>query len=304
MMDINTLKRTAYDVRIGIIKAIHNAGSGHPGGSLSAADIVTALYFDEMNVDPANPQMEGRDKCIFSKGHAGPAQLSAMALRGFFPMEDFMTLRKMGSIFQGHPNIKIPGIEMSTGSLGQGFSVSVGMAMANKMDSDPGRIYCVLGDGELQEGLVWEAAMSASHYKLDNLVAIVDHNGLQIDGRNDDVMTVMPIKEKFSGFGWNVIQIDGHDFNDILNAFRKAREYKDAPTVIIAETIKGKGVSFMEDKAGWHGKAPDDVQTTDALSELESAKNLLLKVEYTEGTGELAVEANLASIGDTNFEVN
>ena len=304
MMDINTLKRTAYDVRIGIIKALNNAGSGHPGGSLSSADIVTALYFDEMNIDPENPQMEGRDKCIFSKGHAGPAQLSAMALRGFFPMEDFMTLRKLGSIFQGHPNIKIPGIEMSTGSLGQGFSVSVGMAMANKLDSDPGRIYCVLGDGELQEGLVWEAAMSAAHYKLDNLVAIVDHNGLQIDGRNDDVMTVMPIKEKFAGFGWNVVQINGHDMGEIQDAFTKARNCEGKPTVIIAETIKGKGVSFMEDQVGWHGKAPDSTQTAEALAELEAAKGLAVNVVYGESTGELLKEANLASAGETDFEVN
>lgn len=303
-MDIKELKRTAYDVRIGIINALHNAGSGHPGGSLSSADIVTALYFDEMNIDPQNPEMKGRDKCIFSKGHAGPAQLSAMAVRGFFPMEDFMTLRKIGSIFQGHPNIKIPGIEMSTGSLGQGFSVAGGMAMANKLDGDPGRIYCVLGDGELQEGLVWEAAMSASHYKLDNLVAIVDHNGLQIDGRNDDVMTVMPIAEKFEAFGWNVVKIDGHDMGQILDAFTKARNCAGKPTAIIAETIKGKGVSFMEDQAGWHGKAPDDEQTAQALEELEAAKNLGLSVVYEESTGELLAEANLASIGETDYEVN
>ena len=303
-MDINTLKKTAYDVRIGIINALHNAGSGHPGGSLSSADIVTALYFDEMNIDPADPEMKGRDNCIFSKGHAGPAQLSAMALRGYFPMEDFMTLRKLGSIFQGHPNIKIPGIEMSTGSLGQGFSVSVGMAMANKMDEDPGRIYCVLGDGELQEGLVWEAAMSASHYHLDNLVAIVDHNGLQIDGRNDDVMTVMPIAEKFKGFGWNVVEINGHDMGEIQDAFTKARNHKDSPTAIIAETIKGKGVSFMEDQAGWHGKAPDDEQTKQALEELESAKNLAMSVVYGESTGELLAQANLNAGADTDYEVN
>ncbi len=275
-MDIRELEKTALDVRIGIIKALHNAGSGHPGGSLSAADIVTALYFEEMNVDPKNPQMKGRDKCVFSKGHAGPAQLSAMGTAGFFDMDDFTTnLRKIGSRFQGHPNTKIPGIEMATGSLGQGFSAAAGMAMANKLDKDPGRVYAVLGDGELQEGIIWETAMSAAHYSLDNLVAIVDHNGLQIDGRNDDVMKVSPVGDKFAGFGWNVIEIDGHDMQQILDAFAKARECKGKPTVIIAETVKGKGVSFMEDQAGWHGKAPDYEQTQQALGELEAAKAAL-----------------------------
>ena len=274
---IKELKKTAADVRLGIIEALYNAGSGHPGGSLSAADIVTVLYFDEMNIDPENPEMDGRDKCVFSKGHAGPAQLSAMALRGFFPMEDFTGgLRKLGSIFQGHPNIKIPGIEMSTGSLGQGFSVAGGMAMAGKLDGKDGRIYAVLGDGELQEGLVWETAMSAAHYGLDNLVAIVDHNGLQIDGRNDDVMAVNPIGEKFGGFGWNVISIDGHDIEQILDAFAKARECKGKPTVIVAETVKGKGVSFMENQAGWHGKAPDGEQYAQAVEEIKAAKAALV----------------------------
>ena len=272
-MDIRELEKTAVHVRIGIIKALHNAGSGHPGGSLSAADIVTALYFDEMNIDPKDPQMKGRDKCVFSKGHAGPAQLSAMGIAGFFDMDDFTeNLRKIGSRFQGHPNLKIPGIEMATGSLGQGFSAAAGMAMANKLDKDPGRVYVVLGDGEIQEGLIWETAMSASHYHLDNLVAIVDHNGLQIDGKNDDVMTVNPIGSKFAGFGWNVIEIDGHDMQQILDAFAKARECVDRPTVIVAETVKGKGVSFMEDQVGWHGKAPNDEQTQQALEELEAAK--------------------------------
>lgn len=275
-MDTRELKKAAADVRMGVIKALHNAGSGHPGGSLSASDIVTALYFDEMNIDPKNPGLKGRDKCVFSKGHAGPAQLSAMALRGYFSMDEFTeTLRKIGSRFQGHPNMKIPGIEMATGSLGQGFSAAAGMAMANKLDNDPGRIYAVLGDGELQEGLIWEAAMSSSHYGLDNLVAIVDHNGLQIDGRNDDVMKVSPVGAKFSGFGWNVIEIDGHDMDQIKDAFAKARQCKGRPTVIVAETVKGKGVSFMEDQAGWHGKAPNDEQTQQALEELEAAKAAL-----------------------------
>ncbi len=268
-MDIKALKKTAAEVRIGVVKAIHNAGSGHPGGSLSAADIVTALYFDEMNIDPQNPKMKGRDKFILSKGHAGPVQYSALACRGYFPMEDFMTLRKLGSEFQGHPDMnKVPGIEMSTGSLGQGFSAAGGMALANKLDNDPGRIYVLLGDGELQEGIVWEAAMSAAHYKLDNLVGILDYNGLQIDGKNEDVMTVAPVADKFRAFGWHVLEIDGHDFGDILVAFKRAREFKGKPTMIIAKTVKGKGVSFMENEAGWHGKAPDDEQTKQAVEEL------------------------------------
>ena len=235
-MDIKSLEKTAAEIRCGIIKAIHNAGSGHPGGSLSAADIVTALYFDEMNVDPKNPKMKGRDKFILSKGHAGPVQYSALAVKGYYPMEDFMTLRKLGSKFQGHPDMhKVPGIEMSTGSLGQGISAAGGMALANK---------------------------------LDNMVAILDHNGLQIDGKNEDVMTVAPVVEKFQAFGWNVIQIDGHDFEQILDAFKQARACKGKPTMIVAETIKGKGVSFMENNAGWHGKAPDEEQTKQALAEL------------------------------------
>ena len=269
VMDIKSLEKTAAEIRCGIIKAIHNAGSGHPGGSLSAADIVTALYFDEMNVDPKDPKMKGRDKFILSKGHAGPVQYSALAVKGYYPMEDFMTLRKLGSKFQGHPDMhKVPGIEMSTGSLGQGISAAGGMALANKLDNDPGRIYVLLGDGEIQEGIVWEALMSAAHYKLDNMVAILDHNGLQIDGKNEDVMTVAPVVEKFQAFGWNVIQIDGHDFEQILDAFKQARACKGKPTMIVAETIKGKGVSFMENNAGWHGKAPDEEQTKQAIAEL------------------------------------
>lgn len=268
-MDKKALEKTASQIRVGIVKAIHNAGSGHPGGSLSAADIVTALYFDEMNVDPKNPKMTGRDKFILSKGHAGPVQYSALAVKGFFPMEDFLTLRKLGSKFQGHPDMnKVPGIEMSTGSLGQGFSVAGGMALANKLDNDPGRVYVLLGDGEIQEGLVWEAAMSAAHYQLDNLVGILDWNGLQIDGKNEDVITVTPVAEKFEAFGWNVIQIDGHDFDEILDAFKQARACKGKPTMIVAKTIKGKGVSFMENEAGWHGKAPDADLTKQAVEEL------------------------------------
>ena len=268
-MDIKALEKTAAQVRVGIVKAIHNAGSGHPGGSLSAADIVTALYFDEMNVDANDPKMKGRDKFILSKGHAGPVQYSALALKGYFPMEDFMTLRKLGSKFQGHPDMnKVPGIEMSTGSLGQGFSAAGGMALANKLDNDPGRVYVLLGDGELQEGIIWEAAMSAAQCRLDNLVGILEYGGLQLVGRTEDVMTVAPVADKFKAFGWNVIQIDGHDFPQILDAFKQARECKGRPTMIIAKTIKGKGVSFMEDNAGWHGKAPNEDETRQAVAEL------------------------------------
>ena len=272
-MDFKHYEEIASRVRADIVKAVHKAGSGHLGGSLSAADIVTALYFKEMRIDPQHPRMEGRDKFILSKGHAGPVQYAALAERGYFPVEDMMSLRKLGSHFQGHPNRdKVAGIEMSTGSLGQGFSVAVGMAMAGKLDEAAGkasgRVYALLGDGELQEGLVWEAAMAAAHYKLDNLCAIVDWNGLQIDGKNEDVMTVAPVADKFAAFGWNVINIDGHDFAQILDAFSKARECKGRPTMIIAETVKGKGVSFMENEAGWHGKAPDEEQTKQAIAEL------------------------------------
>lgn len=271
-MEKKQLESIAAKVRIDVIRAIHNAASGHPGGSLSAADIVTALYFSEMNIDPADPKKADRDKFILSKGHAGPVQYAALAERGYFPVSDMMRLRKLGSNFQGHPNMhKVPGIEMSTGSLGQGISVSVGMALANKLDGNPGRVYTLLGDGELQEGLVWEAVMSAAHYNLDNMVAIVDFNGLQIDGRNDDVMTVNPIDEKFAAFGWHVIVIDGHDFDEILDAFAKAKSCKGRPTAIIAKTHKGKGVSFMEDNPGWHGKAPNAEEAKQAVEELGGA---------------------------------
>ena len=268
-MQFNQLEDMARKIRIDVIKEVAAAGSGHPGGSLSAADIVTALYFSEMNVDPQDPGKADRDKLILSKGHAAPVQYAALAERGFFDKEELVTLRKMGSRLQGHAKMGlVPGIEMSTGSLGQGFSASVGMALANKIDNNPGRIYVLLGDGELQEGIVWEAAMSAGHYHLDNLCAIVDWNGLQIDGRNDDVMTVRPIDEKFKAFGFNVIMINGHDFHEILDAFDKARETKGQPTVIIASTHKGHGVSFMEDQAGWHGKAPNEEQAKQAVEEL------------------------------------
>ena len=268
-MELREYEKIAARIRMDVIEEIHSAGSGHPGGSLSAADIVTALYFREMRVDPQNPRMKGRDKFVLSKGHAAPVQYAALAEKGFFPREELLTLRKLGSRLQGHPNMKkLPGIEMSTGSLGQGFAVCVGMALAGKLDNDPGRIYTLLGDGELEEGIVWEAAMACAHYKLDNLCAIVDWNGLQIDGPNDKVMSVSPIDEKFAAFGFNVLTADGHDFAQLFDAFDKARDCKGKPTVIIAKTHKGQGVSFMEDEAGWHGKAPNDEQARQAMDEL------------------------------------
>jgi transketolase len=259
-IDYERLKKIACDIRVDIIKETYHAGSGHPGGSLSAADIMTVLYFQEMNIDPANPKMEG---------HATPVLYATLAHRGFFPKEDLNTFRKLGSKLQGHPDMKkVPGVEMSTGSLGQGFSAAVGMAMANKLDQSPARVYALLGDGELQEGIIWEAAMASAHYKLDNLTAIVDWNGLQIDGKNDEVMTVTPIDEKFKSFGFHVINIDGHDMEDIVKALAEARETKGKPTAIIAKTSKGKGVCFMENNAGWHGKAPNDDEAKNAVTEL------------------------------------
>ncbi len=268
-MNYKELEEKAAKVRVDIVRAIYHAGSGHPGGSLSCADIVTALYFEVMHADPDNPKMKERDKLIMSKGHAGPAQYAALAERGYYPVKEMMTLRKLGSDFQGHPSMhKVKGIEMSTGSLGQGFAAAGGMALANRLDGNPGRIYAVLGDGEIQEGIIWEAAMSAAHYKLDNLCAVLDWNGLQIDGRNEDVMTVAPVADKFKAFGWHVIEIDGHDMKEIVDAFAKAKEVKGKPSIIIAKTVKGKGVSFMENQAGWHGKAPDEAQAKQAIEEL------------------------------------
>lgn len=262
-------EKIASRVRVDIIKAIYEAGSGHPGGSLSAADIITALYFGEMNINPKKPQIENRDKFVLSKGHAVPAQYAVLAERGYYPVEDMMTLRKLGSKFQGHGNMHyVPGIEMSTGSLGQGFSASIGMALAGKLDNSTGRVYVLLGDGELQEGIVWEAAMAAAHYKLSNLTAFVDWNGLQIDGENDKVMTVKPIDEKFGAFGWNVLKINGHDYDEIFAAIDEAKLMKNKPTLILARTVKGKGVSFMENQAGWHGKAPSEEEAKKAVAEL------------------------------------
>ena len=267
--ELSFYEETARKVRLDIIRETFNAGSGHPGGSLSCADILTALYFGEMNIDPADPKMKGHDRLVLSKGHAVPAQYAVLAERGYFPVSDIMTLRKLGSPFQGHGNMrKVPGIEMSTGSLGQGFSASVGMALADRLDNNGARVYALLGDGEIQEGIVWEAAMSAAHYGLSSLTAIVDWNGLQIDGRNDDVMKVTPIKEKFEAFGWHVIEIDGHDFSQIFDALDAARAEKEKPTAIIAKTVKGKGVSYMEDQAGWHGKAPSEEEAMQAVKEL------------------------------------
>lgn len=268
-VDYEQFKEIARGIRIDIIRETFHAGSGHPGGSLSATDIMTVLYFQEMNIDPADPKKADRDKFVLSKGHATPVLYATLARRGFFPKEELPGFRKLGSILQGHPDMKrVPGVEMSTGSLGQGFSASVGMAVANKLDGKPGRVYAMLGDGELQEGLVWEAAMAAAHYKLDNLAIFVDWNGLQIDGKNDDVMTVAPVDEKFKSFGFHVIRIDGHSFKEIEDALAEARNTKGKPTAIIAETVKGKGVSFMENNAGWHGKAPNEEEARKAVAEL------------------------------------
>lgn len=268
-MDKKALQEMAVQVRQDIIREVYAAASGHPGGSLSATEIMVTLYFNEMNINPKDPKDPGRDKFVLSKGHATPVLYACLAEAGFFPKEELLTFRKINSHLQGHPSmLKVAGVEMSTGSLGQGFSAAVGMAVAGRLDKNPARVYALLGDGELQEGIVWEASMAAAHFKLDNLCAVVDHNGLQIDGKNDDVMRVMPIAEKFKAFGWNVLEIDGHDIDAIMDSFAKARAHKGRPTVIVAETHKGKGVSFMEDQAGWHGKAPDEEQAKQAMREL------------------------------------
>ena len=274
------LKKTANKVRKGIVASVHSAKAGHPGGSLSAADIFTYLYFEEMNIDPENPKMEGRDRFVLSKGHTAPGLYSALANRGFFPVEDLLTLRKLGSYLQGHPCMQhVPGVDMSSGSLGQGISAAVGMALAGKLDQKDFRVYTLLGDGELQEGQVWEASMLAGFRKLDNLVVIVDNNGLQIDGPIDEVCSPYPIDKKFEAFNFHVINVDAHDFDSLREAFAKARETKGMPTAIIARSIKGKGVSFMEGNAGWHGKAPDDEQYKAAMADLEKIDEELLKEE-------------------------
>ena len=270
------LMKTANEVRKGIVTAVHSAKSGHPGGSLSAADIYTYLYFEEMNIDPKDPKKADRDRFVLSKGHTAPGYYSTLAHRGFFPVEDLTTLRKVGSYLQGHPDMKhIPGVDMSSGSLGQGISAAVGMSISAKLSDDDYRVYTLLGDGEIQEGQVWEASMLAGHRKLDNLVVIVDNNNLQIDGKITDVNSPYPIDKKFEAFNFHVINIDGNDFDQIEAAFKEARETKGMPTAIIAKTIKGKGVSFMEDQAGWHGKAPNDEQYAQAMEELEKAGEAL-----------------------------
>ncbi len=264
------LQKTANEVRKGIVTAVHGAKAGHPGGSLSAADIYTYLYFEEMNIDPKDPKKADRDRFVLSKGHTAPGLYSVLANRGYFPVEDLPTLRHLGSYLQGHPCMQeTPGVDMSSGSLGQGISAAVGMALAAKMDGKDYRTYTLLGDGEIQEGQVWEASMFAGHRKLDNLVVIVDNNGLQIDGKIDDVCSPYPIDKKFEAFNFHVINIDGNDFDQIDAAFKEARATKGMPTAIICKTVKGKGVSFMENNAGWHGKAPNDDEYKTAMEDLE-----------------------------------
>ncbi len=270
------LEKTAVEVRKGIVTAVHSAKSGHPGGALSAADIFTYLLFVEMNVDPANPNDANRDRFVLSKGHVAPGYYSVLAQRGFFPVEELTGLRHIGSMLQGHPDMKhIPGVDMSSGSLGQGFSAAVGMALAGKMDGKDYRVYALAGDGEIEEGQIWEASMFSGARKLDNLVLIVDNNGLQIDGSIEDVCSPYPIDEKFKAFNFHVINIDGHDFDQIAAAFKEARETKGMPTAIIAKTTKGKGISFMENQVGWHGKAPNDEEYAIAMEDLEKAGEAL-----------------------------
>ena len=273
------LMKTANEVRKGIVTAVHSAKAGHPGGSLSAADIFTYLYFEEMNIDPKEPKKADRDRFVLSKGHTAPGLYSVLAQRGYFPVEDLKTLRHTGSYLQGHPDMKhIPGVDMSSGSLGQGISAAVGMAIAGKLDNADYRVYTLLGDGEIQEGQVWEASMLAAHKKLDNLVVIVDNNNLQIDGAIDEVNSPYPIDKKFEAFNFHVINIDGNDFDQIDAAFKEAKTVKGRPTAIIAKTIKGKGVSFMENQAGWHGKAPNDEEYAVAMADLEKVGEALCQM--------------------------
>ena len=270
------LMKTANEIRKGIVTALHSAKAGHPGGSLSATEIFTYLYFEEMNVDPKDPKKADRDRFVLSKGHTAPGLYSTLAHKGFFPKEDLVTLRHTGSYLQGHPDMKhIPGVDMSSGSLGQGISAAVGMAIAGKLDNADYRVYTLLGDGEIQEGQVWEASMLAAHRKLDNLVVIVDNNNLQIDGAITEVNSPYPIDKKFEAFNFHVINIDGNDFDQIDAAFKEAKTVKGQPTAIIAKTVKGKGVSFMENQVGWHGKAPNDEEYKIAMEELEKAGEAL-----------------------------
>lgn len=275
-MNKSALMKTANEVRKGAMTGVFHAKSGHPGGSLSAADIYTYLFFEEMNIDPSNPGKADRDRFVLSKGHTAPGYYAALALRGFFPIEDMEHLRHIGFHLQGHPDMKhTPGVDMSSGSLGQGVSAAVGMAISAKLSGEDYRVYTLLGDGEIQEGQVWEAAMLAGHRHLDNLTVIVDNNGLQIDGRIEDVNSPYPIDKKFEAFNFHAINVDGHDFEQLEKAFKEARETKGQPTVIIAKTIKGKGVSFMEDQASWHGVAPNAEQYAKAMEELEKAGEAL-----------------------------
>ena len=274
------LRKYANEVRKGIVTAVHSAKAGHPGGSLSAADIFTYLYFEELNIDPKNPKMENRDRFVLSKGHTAPGLYSALANRGYFPVEELTTLRKLGSRLQGHPCMQdTPGVDMSSGSLGQGLSAAAGMALSAKLDNRDFRVYTLLGDGEIQEGQVWEASMFAGFRKLDNLVVIVDNNGLQIDGPVDQVCSPYPIDKKFEAFNFHVINIDAHDFDQIRAAFKEARETKGMPTAIIAHSVKGKGVSFMENNVSWHGTAPNDEQYAVAMADLEKIDEELAKEE-------------------------
>ena len=267
--DIKALERIANEIRIGIIEAVYHAKSGHPGGSLSSADIMTALYFNQMNIDPQKPNSEERDRFVLSKGHCSPALYSTLARRGYFEKEKLLEFRKLESNMQGHPDMnKVPGVDMTSGSLGQGVSVANGMALASKIDKKGYRVYCLLGDGEIEEGQVWEALMSSSKYKLDNLCIIVDNNNLQIDGTIEEIKGLKNIPEKFKSFGFNTLEIDGNNMEEILNAFNVAKQIKGMPTAIIAKTIKGKGVSFMENNVSWHGKAPNDDEYKQAIDEL------------------------------------
>ena len=275
-MDKLKLMKTANEIRKGIVSSVHSAKAGHPGGSLSAADIFTYLYFEELRIDPKEPKKADRDRFVLSKGHTAPGLYSALAERGYFPKEDLLTLRHVGSYLQGHPDMKhIPGVDMSSGSLGQGISAAVGMAIAGKMDDADYRVYTLLGDGEIQEGQVWEASMLAASHKLDNLVVIVDNNNLQIDGTIEEVNSPYPIDKKYEAFNFHVIKIDGNDFDQIDAAFKEAKTVKGQPTAIIAKTVKGKGVSFMENQVGWHGKAPNDEEYKVAMEELEKAGEAL-----------------------------
>ena len=267
---VEALANIANDIRIGTLEQVYEAQSGHPGGALSCSDILAVLYFNQMNIDPKQPEAPGRDRFVLSKGHCSPALYATLARKGYFDKAVLTGFRNIDSNLQGHPDMrKIPGVDMTTGSLGQGFSAAVGMAIGSKMDSAGCRVYCLVGDGEIEEGQIWEAAMTASKNKLDNLCVIVDHNGLQIDGKIEDVAGLVDIKEKFESFGFYSIEIDGHDIEEIIHAFQSARQEKGRPTVIIANTVKGKGVSFMEGKAEWHGKAPNKEQYEEAINELK-----------------------------------